>query len=127
MATDRVFKTKADHSRRRRVAVNETTLTIGTDRQWLYAAIDVETKLLLDVWLSPRRGTEPAAEFLGRLAENHDLSEATFFVDGMGYLTALARCDLRSNMDYVERNLIEKWFQTLAMQINRFHQTWMGR
>jgi putative transposase len=110
-----------------RVAVDETAITIGTQRHWLYAAIDVKTKLLLDVWISPRRGTDPAAAFLGRLAEKHDLSEATFLVDGMGYLTALARCDLRGHLDYVKRNLIEKWFQTLAMRIDRFHQTWMGR
>jgi transposase-like protein len=44
----------------------------------------------------------------------------------MGYLTALARCDLRSQLDCVDRNLIEKWFQTLAMRIDRFHQTLMG-
>ena len=24
-----------------------------------------------------------------------------------------------------DRNLIEKWFQTLSMRIDRFHQTWM--
>ena len=54
----------------------------------------------------------------GRLA----LSEATFFVDGICYLTAPARCDLRGHLDYVERNLIEKWLQTLAMRIDRFHQ-----
>ncbi|ELY63208.1 transposase [Natronococcus jeotgali DSM 18795] len=108
-----------------RVTVDETVVTIGTERHWLYAAIDVESKLLLNVWLSPRRGTDPAVEFLGRLAENHDLSEATFLVDGMGYLTALARCDLRGHLDYVDRSLIERWFQTLAMRIDRFHQTWM--
>ncbi len=60
------------------------------------------------------------------LAEKHDLSETTFLVDGMGYLTALARCELRGHLDYVDRNLIEKWFQTFAMRIDRFHQTWMG-
>ena len=109
------------------VAVDETAVTIGTERYWLYAAIDVETKLLLDVMLSSRRGTDPVAAFLGRLAEKHDLSKATFLVDGMGYLTTLARCDLRGHLDYVDRNLIEKWFQTLAMRIDRFHQTWMGR
>jgi putative transposase len=50
-----------------------------------------------------------------------------FLVDGMGYLTALARCDLSGHLNYVEWYLIEKWFQTLVMRINRFHQTWMGR
>ena len=49
-----------------RVAVDVTAVKIGTEQYWLYAAIDVETKLLLGVWISPRRGTDPAAEFLGR-------------------------------------------------------------
>ncbi len=109
-----------------RVAVDETAVDVGTTRHWLYAAIDVDTKLLLGVYLSERRGTDPAAVFLDQLAEKHDFSETTFLVDGMGYLTALARCDLRGHLDYVDRNLIEKWFQTLTMRIDRFHQTWMG-
>jgi putative transposase len=33
---------------------------------------------------------------------------------------------LTDHLDYVDRNLIEKWFQTLTMRIDRFHQTWMG-
>jgi putative transposase len=49
-----------------RVAVDETAVTIGTEQHWLYAAIDVETKLLLGVRLSDRRGTDPAAAFLGQ-------------------------------------------------------------
>ena len=102
-----------------RVAVDETAVKIGTEQHWLYAAIDIDTKLLLGVYLAERRGTDPAAE-------KHDFSATTFLVDGMGYLTALARCDLRGHLDYVDRNLIEKWFQTLAMRIDRFHQTWMG-
>lgn len=32
-----------------RVAVDETAVTIGTERHWLYVTIDVETKLVLDV------------------------------------------------------------------------------
>ncbi|MFC7010031.1 IS6 family transposase [Halalkalicoccus salilacus] len=113
-------------ARLRRVAVDETVVTIGTEQQWLYAAIDIETKLMLGVRIFDRRGTDPAAAFLGQLAEKHDLSKTTFLVDGMSYLTALARCDLRGHLDYVDQNLIEKWFQTLAMRIDQFHQTWMG-
>ena len=102
-------------------------MTIGTEQYWLYAAIDLETTLLFGVRISNRRGTDPAAAFLGQLAEKHNLSDATFLVNGMGYLTALTRCDLRGHLDYVNRNLIGKGFQTLAMRIDRFHQTWMGR
>ena len=32
-----------------RVAVDETAVTIGTERYWVYAAIDLETKPLLGV------------------------------------------------------------------------------
>ncbi len=109
-----------------RGAVDETAVMIGIERQWLYAAINIETKLLR-MSGSPRRGTDPAAAFLDRLTEKHDLPKSTFLVDGMGYLTALARCDLHGHLDDVERNLIEKWFQTLAIRIDRFYQTWMGR
>lgn len=52
---------------------------------------------------------DPAAAFLGQLAEKHDFSETTSLVDGMGYLTALVRCDLCGHLDYVTRNLIETW------------------
>ena len=98
-------------ARPRRVAVDETAVKIGTQRHWLYAAIDIETKLLLGVRISEHRGIDPTAAVLGQLVEKHDFSEATFLVDGMGYLTALARCDLGGHLDYVERNTIEKWFQ----------------
>jgi len=39
----------------------------------------------------------------------------------MGYLTALARRELSGQLNYCERNCIEKWFQTIAMRIDRFH------
>ena len=77
-------------------------------------------------WLSQRWETTPAAAFLRDLTEQHDLSEAWFLIDGMGYLTALDRVGLSGDLDYVDRNLIEKWFQTLKMQVNRFHNTWNG-
>ncbi|RKD85215.1 integrase core domain-containing protein, partial [Halopiger aswanensis] len=71
-------------------------------------------------------GTDPAAVFLHRLTEKHDLSEAVFLVDGYGYLTALSRLGLSGQLDYVERNLIEKWFQTFKMRVDRFHNSWVG-
>ncbi len=47
------------------LSLRETAVKIGTEQHWLYGAIDVETKLLLGVHLSERRGTDPAATFLG--------------------------------------------------------------
>lgn len=44
-----------------RVAVDETAVKIGTQRHWLYAEIDVETKLLLGVRLLERPTTDDPA------------------------------------------------------------------
>ena len=109
-----------------RVAVDETAIKINGELSWLYAAIDIETKLILDVQLFGRHGTDPAAAFLAGLREKHDLSDATFLVDQFGYRTALSRLDLNGQVDYTDRNLIEKWFHTLKMRIDRFHHSWVG-
>ncbi len=92
----------------------------------MYAAIDIDTKLILDVALFGRHGTDPAAAFLQKLQENHDLSEAEFLVDQFGYRTALARVGLSGRVNYTDRNLIEKWFHTLKMRVDRFHNSWVG-
>ena len=47
-------------------------------------------------------------------------------VDGMGYLTALAKTDLAGELNYSERNIVEKLFQTYTMRVGRFHETWNG-
>ena len=44
----------------------------------------------------------------------------------MGYLTALAKTDLLSDLNYTDRNIVEKLFQTYTMRIGRFHETWNG-
>jgi len=54
------------------------------------------------------------------------LVKAVFLVDGFGYQTALARLGLSGRRDYTDRNLIEKWFQTLKMRIDCFHNSRVG-
>jgi transposase-like protein len=109
-----------------RVAVDETRIEVDGETKWLYAAIDTESKLLLEIDVFSRRGTDPAAAFLHRLGEKHDVSDAEFLVDAAGYLTALFRRGLSGQLEYRERNTIEKWFQTLSMRIDRFHSFWRG-
>jgi transposase-like protein len=104
-----------------RASVRELALTGVVDPQRTRLS-----KLLLDVEVFSRRGTDPAAAFLHRLTENHELSTTEFLVDGMGYLTALFRLGLSGHLDYTMRNHIEKWFQTLSMRIDRFHSLWRG-
>mgnify|MGYP002760782390 CR=1 FL=1 len=110
----------------KRVAVDETAVKINGELCWVYAAIDLDSKLILDAELFGRHGTDPAAAFLHRLAEKHDLSETVFLVDGFGYETALARLGLSGRRNYTDRNLIEKWFQTLKQRIDRFYHSWVG-
>ncbi|WP_435362345.1 IS6 family transposase [Haloarchaeobius sp. DFWS5] len=110
----------------RRVAVDETAIKINGEWSWLYAAIYLDTKLILDATLFRRHGTNPAAAFLFGLAEKHDQSDAVFLVDQFGYRTALARLGLNGRVDYKDRNLIEKWFQTLKIRVDRFHNSWVG-
>jgi len=109
-----------------RVAVDETAIKINGEWSWLYAAIDLDTKLILDVELFGRRGTDPAAAFLHGLREKHELSDAVFLVDQFGYRTALSRLGLNGRVDYTDRNRIEKWFYALKIRIDRFHNSWVG-
>jgi transposase-like protein len=108
------------------VAVDETAVKINGEWSWVYAAIDLDSKVLLGVDLFERRGTDPATEFLRQLSEKHDLSATEFLVDGYGYLTALFRLDLSGHLNCVDRNLIETWFHTLTMRVDRFHNSWVG-
>ena len=108
-----------------RVAVDEKQIQIEEEQKvWLYAAIDVDEKVVLHAELSPRRGTKPATRFLRELKDRHNVEDAEFLVDGMGYLTALARTDLSGDLNYTNRNIVEKLFQTVSMRIGRFHETW---
>jgi putative transposase len=67
-----------------RVAVNETQIEVDGETKWLHAAIDRESKLFLEVDVYSRRGTDPAAAFLHRLTEKHDVANTEFLVDDMG-------------------------------------------
>jgi len=44
-----------------RVAVDEKQIEVDGEKKWLYAAIDTDSKLLLEVDVYSRRGTDPAA------------------------------------------------------------------
>jgi putative transposase len=109
-----------------RVAVDETAVKINGEWSRLYAAIDLDTKVILDVALFGRHDTDPAAAFLSGLDEKHHLSDTVFLVDRFGYRTALSRLGLSGQVDYTDRNLIEKWFHTLKMRVDRFHNSWVG-
>ncbi|GAB7017741.1 hypothetical protein JCM18750_06020 [Halostagnicola bangensis] len=74
----------------------------------MYVTIDTELKLLLEIDVYSRRGTDPAATFLHRLTEKHEIDETEFLVDAGGYLTALDRHELSGQLNYSGRNHVEK-------------------
>ncbi len=66
------------------VAVDEKQSTIDGEKKWLYAAIDTDSKLLLEVDVFSCRGTDPAATFLHWLTQKHDVADTAFLVDSGG-------------------------------------------
>nr|WP_162989842.1 DDE-type integrase/transposase/recombinase [Natronorubrum halophilum] len=48
--------------------------------------MNIDSRLSLDVAVSERRDTDPAAVFLHRLTEKRDLDDTVFLVDDYGYL-----------------------------------------
>ncbi len=38
----------------------------------------------------------------------------------------LSRLGLSGQLNYVDRNLIEKWFHTFKMRVDLFHNSWVG-
>jgi putative transposase len=88
--------------RRRRVAVDVIAVKIKGEQSWLYASIDVDTKLILDVTLFGRHGTDPAVAFLHGLTEKNDCSEAVFLVNKYDdYWTGLSRVGLSSRVNCI--------------------------
>ena len=109
-----------------RVTVDETAIRVNGDWRWLYAAIDVDSKLVLGADVFGRRGTDPAAAFLHGFIERYDIDETEFPVDDFGYLTVFSRLDLSGQLDKHDRNHVEKWFQALKTRTGRFHTSWVG-
>jgi transposase-like protein len=49
-----------------RVTVDEKQIEVDGEKKWLYAAIDTDSKLLLEIDVFSRRGTDSAAAFFHR-------------------------------------------------------------
>jgi putative transposase len=60
---------------------------VNGEQSCVYVAIDVHIKLVFDVALFKRHGTNPAAVFLHGVTEKHDCSEAVSLIDIFCYRT----------------------------------------
>ncbi|ELY50144.1 integrase [Natronolimnohabitans innermongolicus JCM 12255] len=50
-----------------------------------------------------------------------------FFVGSYFHLASFAQFGLSGQLDCADRDLIEYWFHTLKMCVDRFHNSWMDR
>ncbi len=74
------MENETSRRRRRCGSLFEAAVKINGDRSCLFTAIDTGEKLILDVALFSRYGTDPAAVFLQKLYDKHDLPRAEFLV-----------------------------------------------
>ena len=63
-----------------RGAVDEKQIEVAGEKQWLYAAIDIESNLLLEVDVYSSRGVGPAAALLTRPIEKYEVSDTELYI-----------------------------------------------
>jgi putative transposase len=104
------------------VALDETVIQLGTERYWLYAAVDPKTKDVLHVRPFPTTNSGLAHMFLRELREKHDIAEATFLIDDADHLQAtLSRLGLRFRIRrHGNRNSVERVFREVKRRTSVF-------
>ena len=107
------------------VALDETIIQLGTERYWLYAAVDTETNEFLHVRLFPTTNSGCTLMFLRELREKHDIDDATILVDGADHLrTALSQLGLRFQISrHGNRNSVERVFREVKRRTSSFSNT----
>ena len=107
------------------VALDETVIQLGTERYWLYAAVDPKTNEFLHVRLFPAANSGLAFVFLRELREKHDIDDATFLIDDADHLqSALSRLGLRFQIRrHGNRNSVERVFREVKRRTSSFANT----
>jgi putative transposase len=107
------------------VAVDETVIQLGTDRYWLYAAVDPKTNQFLHVRLFPTTNSGLTLVFLRELSEKHDIDDAVFLIDDADHLqAALSRFGLRFHIRrHGNRNSVERVFREVKRRTSSFSNT----
>jgi putative transposase len=104
------------------VALDETVIQLGTERYWLYAAVDPKTNEFLHVRLFPTTNSGLTHVFLRELSEKHDIDDATFLIDDADHLqAALSRFGLRFHVRrHGNRNSVERVFREVKRRTSSF-------
>ncbi len=118
-----VYKPKILAVRKQRhfIAVDETEIKINGKRRYLWAAIDVESREVLAVWITVTRNWWAARDFILIVLKPCE-NQPTFLVDGRPwYKPAFKSPGLNFvHVTFGPRNTIERWFRTLKERTKRF-------
>jgi putative transposase len=107
------------------IALDETVIQLGTERYWLYAAVDPTTNEFLHVKLFPTTNSGLTQVFLRQLHEKHDIDDATFLIDDADHLqAALSRLGLQFQIRrHGNRNSVERVFREVKRRTSSFSNT----
>ena len=107
---------------RKLIAVDETIIRVGDRKVFVWAAIDVETKECLGIWVSMARHQFLVSEFI-RMVLKYCKNKPKFIVDrGIWYKNAFERMGFTyENEKFGRRNVVEQFFSLLKARTKRFY------
>jgi len=103
------------------IAVDETGIKINGEKKYLWAAIDVESREVLAVWITVTRNYWIARDFILVVLKSC-INKPIFLVDGgPWYKSAFNSLGLDYlHVTFGPRNSVERWFRTVKEQTKRF-------
>ncbi|MBP1912036.1 IS6 family transposase [Thermococcus stetteri] len=118
-----IYKPKilAVKKQRNFIAVDETVIKINGQKRFLWAAIDVESKEILTVWITTLRNWWVARDFILVVLKSCE-GQPVFLVDGGSwYKSAFKSLGLAYvHVTFGPRNCVERWFRTVKERTKRF-------
>ncbi|MEM2260444.1 MAG: DDE-type integrase/transposase/recombinase [Candidatus Methanomethylicaceae archaeon] len=107
---------------RKIIAIDETKTKINGKLIYLWAAIDINTKEIIAIYVSYQRSSIDAYIFL-RIVLKNCLNKPLILIDkGPWYLWALNRLGLNYiHITFGKRNSIERYFRTLKERLKGFY------
>ena len=107
------------------IAVDETKVKINGKWHILWAAIDVESREILGVWITQGRASLEAYSFLRYVLRKCENTPKILVDGGPWYKPALERLNVEwEHITFGLRNPIEQWFGILKHRINLFYNRW---
>ena len=107
--------------------MDETAIKQQGEEFTLFAAVDPETRHLLDASVAPSRNTLTTRLFLAELAELYGRAPPIVVTDGATYGPVFTPLGItRIIRRHSVRNRIERWIQELKRRIDTFYASFTG-